>query len=271
MRLRLSITALVLGLYACASAPVDHRPPETRHTEAILPVNGSTLVRVPGAVAAHRHDLTGHHLESYDDLPATLERPGDGEFRVHARTSAAFTLSFFDKAGDEVERMRVTVATRELLGRFREIERLLGKVDGLTVSLRDSRVVLDGALANSDTLVRDMDRILWVQEAFRDIVLNLVSISPEVYEASRKRMEMDIRAALGHDGVKLRWVQGTYLIEGEVASTAERELAEAITQTHLPPMMGSVALRDNLLVLGAKKFSIRNFLKVRDRAPASAP
>lgn len=265
------VTLVAAILTACASQAPAPAPPPERRTAMLLPVNAVSLVEVKDAVRASRYDLTGNDHATYAEVPAELERDGLGFFRLRARGQATFSVAFFGGNGNVVERRQVTVANPVLLGRFREVERLLARIEGLEIRLQEDRVLLDGALTNADTLVADMDRLLKVQEAYRDIVYNLVAIAPSVYEACRKRMEADLHAAFGGQAVAVRWVQGTYLLEGAVASAEDRDRAEAIVQTHLPVMMGSVAIRDNVLLQGAKKFSIRNFLRVtgQDRAPAS--
>ena len=169
--------------------------------------------------------------------------------------------------GKIARKLIYNVITNDLSNKVLTIRKLLQDIEGISIESVDDKIVIDGELV----VPRDLDRILQVQEAYKDVVFNLVSLSKISREAIARRMQKEINEDPGGVNVTVRIINDTFFLFGKVDSTADRERAETIAQTYLPEMMGSPSLRDNVLTLGAKKFSIRNMIQVEEPPPAPTP
>jgi hypothetical protein len=253
--------ALSLSLFSCAgTAPKQAAAPEPAEDNVMAAVGTVDVV-----------DLEGRAEQVWAANRAVVEaQPGDrpGQWKIMALKKGVSAVNFYASDGKLVRRVVYQVVAGDLLSKLRTLKQLVAGVPGLDLQIIDDKIVIDGNLARHETVVRDMDRLMTVQEAYKDIVLNLVGISPVVYEDARKKMEEEIRKDVRALGVAVRFEGGTYLLVGEVADPAQRARAEAIVETYLPPILGSPSIRDNVLVLGAKKYSIRNLIGVHEPAGA---
>ncbi len=159
------------------------------------------------------------------------------------------------------------IITTELSSKVLTIRRLLQDIEGISIESVDDKIVIDGELV----VPRDLDRVLQVQEAYKDVVFNLVTLSKISREAIAKRMQKEINDDPAGVNVTVRIINDTFFLFGKVDSSADRDRAETIAQTYLPEMMGSTAIRENIISLGAKKFSIRNMIQVEEAPPAPSP
>ncbi|MGZ3741471.1 MAG: BON domain-containing protein, partial [Bdellovibrionota bacterium] len=155
----------------------------------------------------------------------------------------------------------------ELSAKVLTIRRLLQDIEGISIESVDDKIVIDGELV----VPRDLDRILQVQDAYKDVVFNLVTLSKLSRDAIAKRMQKEINDDPGGVNVTVRIINDTFFLFGKVDSSADRDRAETIAQTYLPEMMGSPAIRENVISLGAKKFAIRNMIQVEEPPPAPSP
>jgi len=170
-------------------------------------------------------------------------------------------------SGKVARNIKYSVITNDLSNKVLTIRRLLQDIEGISIESVDDKIVIDGELV----VPRDLDRILQVQEAYKDVVFNLVTLSKISREAISKRMQKEINEDPGGVNVSVRIINDTFFLFGKVESTSDRDRAETIAQTYLPEMMGSPSLRDNVLTLGAKKFSIRNMIQVEEPPPSPTP
>src|SRR3989338_6158891 len=84
-------------------------------------------------------------------------------------------------------------------------------------------------------------------------------------------MQREINDDPGLANVQVKIMNDTFFLLGKVDNSFDRERAETIAQTYLPEIMGSPAVRDQILKEGAKKYSIRNLLTVEESPPAPPP
>lgn len=169
--------------------------------------------------------------------------------------------------GKIARKLIYNVITNDLSNKVITIRRLLQDIEGITIESLDDKIVIDGELV----IPRDLDRILQVQEAYKDVVFNLVTLSRISREALAKRMQKEINEEPGGVNVSVRIISDTFFLFGKVDSTADRDRAETIAQTYVPDQMGSPALRDNVLSPGAKKYSMRNMIQVEEAPPSPTP
>jgi len=170
---------------------------------------------------------------------------------------------------DEV--LRYSLVGKNVAEALENVSRLLRGIDGISITAGDRIISVSGQLLHPETVFQEYDRILQVQDAYRDTVLVVISLSDQLFEASARQMQAEIGRVAGAEGVKVRWLNGTFLLEGEAANAAARDRAEAMAEVLLPPMQGSQAVKETVLVMSARKYSIRNFIHAAEenRAPAS--
>jgi hypothetical protein len=160
------------------------------------------------------------------------------------------------------------VICTQVADELKNVTELLRGIPGIQVDVFADVVRISGALTRPETVVNDYDRIYQAETLFT--CLNTVTIADSLYEAAALKMQQEIEKLDGASEVKVRVLNGTFFLEGEAANAVVRERAEAITTTLLPPMKGSAAIRANAIALGAKKYSVRNFIQVNERVPSSS-
>jgi pilus assembly protein CpaC len=82
-------------------------------------------------------------------------------------------------------------------------------------------------------------------------------------------MQKEINDDPGGVNVTVRIINDTFFLFGKVDSTADRDRANTIAETYLPELMGSPAMRENVISAGAKKYSIRNMIQIE--TPPDSP
>jgi len=189
------------------------------------------------------------------------------QFRVSGIKKGTSDLIISQDNGKIARKYKYTVIAGELSSKVLTIRRLLQDIEGITIESVDDKIVIDGELV----VPRDLDRVLQVQEAYKDVVFNLVTLSKISREAIAKRMQKEINDDPGGVNVTVRIINDTFFLFGKVDSSLDRDRAETVAQTYLPEMMGSVAVRENAITLGAKKFSIRNMIQVEEPPAAPTP
>jgi pilus assembly protein CpaC len=189
------------------------------------------------------------------------------EFRVSGQKKGDSSLIIYTMSGKIGARYVYHVTSNELSGKVLTIRRLLQDIEGITIESVDDKIVIDGELV----VPRDLDRILQVQDAYKDVVFNLVTLSKLSREAIARRMQKEINDDPGGVNVTVRIINDTFFLFGKVDSSSDRDRAETIAQTYLPEMMGSPAIRENVISLGAKKFAIRNMIQVEQPPEAQPP
>ncbi len=169
--------------------------------------------------------------------------------------------------GKIARKLIYNVIMGDLSNKVLTIRRLLQDIEGISIEAVDDKIVIDGELI----VPRDLDRIIQVGDAYKDVVMNLVTLSKISRDAIARRMQKEINEDPGGVNVTVRIINDTFFLFGKVDSTSDLQRAETIAQTYLPEMMGSPALRDNVLSLGAKKYSIRNMIQVEEPPPSPTP
>jgi pilus assembly protein CpaC len=190
------------------------------------------------------------------------------QLRVNPLKTGSTSLIISMENGKIAKRYIYNVIKGDLSAKVFTIRHLLEDIEGITIAGLDDKIVIDGELV----VPRDLDRILQVQEAYKDVVLNLVTLSKLSRDAIAKRMQKEINDDPGGVNVTVRIINDTFFLFGKVDSTADRERAETIAQTYFPEIMGSAAIRENVISTGGvKKVSIRNMIQVEDPPPSPAP
>lgn len=184
-------------------------------------------------------------------------------FNVVGLKKGTTSVSFLDDKGTIRKTIIYNITAADLRSRVAAVKDLLFDIEGITIREVEDKIVIDGELI----VPRDLDRILAVSSAFPEI-LNLVQLSKLSRDAIAKRMQKEINDDPAGANVQVKIMNDTFFLLGKVDSSSDRERAEIIAQTYLPEIMGSEALKNQVLVAGTKtKAGIKNMIMVEDPAP----
>lgn len=189
------------------------------------------------------------------------------QLRITGQKKGSSSLIVSYENGKTARKITYTVTATDLSGKWSTVRHLLQDIEGITIEIVDDKILIDGELV----VPRDLDRILQVEAAYKGEIMNLVTLSRVSRDAIARRMQKEINDDPGGVNVTIRIINDTFFLFGKVDSAADSTRAETIAQTYLPEMMGSVAIRDQALALGAKKFTIRNMIQIEQPPPSPAP
>ncbi len=136
----------------------------------------------------------------------------------------------------------VVIVKNELNQVANEVKNLLTGVEGIDIKILSGKVVLDGQVI----LPSDMERIFNVLKQYNDThkgkFINLVTLSPLAYS---KIVEL-IRQEINNSAVKVRYINGWFILDGIVDTAEEKIKANEIAQTYIP---------DSILTVSSDSFS----------------
>jgi pilus assembly protein CpaC len=137
------------------------------------------------------------------------------------------TLSIHDKKGTKIFEYRIEVRDTKLTRIVREIRALLNEIEGISIKIVNERVVVDGKVVHPE----DLNRIVAVLKQYGNDAASLVEVSPFAQQKIAEIIEREIN----NPDVQVRARNGKYILTGEVNSTFEKDNAELIARTYLPP------------------------------------
>lgn len=137
------------------------------------------------------------------------------------------TLSIHDKKGTKVFEYRIEVRDTKLTRIVREIRALLNEIEGITIKIVNEKVVVDGKVVHPE----DLNRIVAVLKQYGPDAASLVEVSPFAQQKIAEIIEREIN----NPDVQVRARNGKYILTGEVNSTFDKDNAELIARTYLPP------------------------------------
>lgn len=139
------------------------------------------------------------------------------------------TLSIHDKKGTKLFEYRIEVRDSTLTKTVREVRSLLSDIEGISVKILNDKVVIDGKVVHPE----DLNRVVAVTKQYRpDMVSSLVEVSPFAQQKIAEIIEREVN----NPDVQVRARNGKYVLTGEVNSTFEKDNAELIARTYLPPL-----------------------------------
>jgi hypothetical protein len=215
---------------------------------------------VVGAIDVLDLDFDPNPVPVVGNTKAISVEPGatPRQLRVSALRKGTSSLVIYGLDGKIGEKLVYYVINNDLSNHVLTIRRLLGGIDGVVVESVSDRIVIDGQILDP----KQYDKIETVAGSYGGEVMNFVTISPLVYEDRARRMEAHIQKDAGGRDVHVLYLNDTYVLVGAVKRAADRDRAEAIAQMLLPEILSRPAIRAGLMVLGAKKYSIRNLIEV---------
>lgn len=186
------------------------------------------------------------------------------QVRIKPIKKGTTTIQFDAPDGKVYKRINYNFPAGPLAEKVTVIRKLLQDVEGITIEAFDDKIVIDGELI----VPKDFDRILQVQEAYKDIVFNLVSLSKISRDAIARRMQKEINDDPGGVNVQVAIKNDTFFLTGKVDNAGDKERADWIAQTFMPEYQGSLSINNAVLKDTVKRFSIRNLIQVEEAPPA---
>ncbi|MES3037563.1 MAG: BON domain-containing protein [Bdellovibrionota bacterium] len=295
MRIFLSvIISISMHSFAVAKTGDARKPAQAKEdpsdkVEAPVPQADVGLVPVEGAeYEVQFEDLKAFRKSQFVNLTLGIEQdlklptlPDNIEFKGDFRkiTNAAIskemnilkfipkaegfaTLTIHDKSnGKIVAEYRIDVKKSKLDKIVKEVQALLGDIEGINIKIVNNRVVIDGQIL----LPKDMSRIYNVANQFGDQVSSLVTLSP----LAQKKIAEFIARDINNPEVEVRAVNDKFILQGFVASADERDRAEIIAKTYVPDIIVEAAEEKG--VIKRRKPAndgVINLLQIKEGAPA---
>jgi len=182
------------------------------------------------------------HEEKYKDLPADLKPKGDFRkittfkqdagskvLRFTPTADGVGTLTLHDKKGKKIAEYRLVVKKNKLDTVAREMQSLLGDIEGISIKIVNGKVVVDGQIL----LPRDYNRIYKVVKEFGENASNLVTMSP----VAMKKIAEYIAREINNPEIEVRSVNDKIFLTGTANSNEERANAEIIAKSYIPPVV----------------------------------
>jgi pilus assembly protein CpaC len=139
-----------------------------------------------------------------------------------------FTLKEM-KSEKIVAEYRVEVRKSKLDAVVREMQSLLGDIEGINIKIVNNKVIVDGQIL----LPRDMNRIYNVVSQFNDQAASLVTLSP----LAQKKIAEFIARDINNPEIEVRAVNDKFILQGVANSEDEKSRAEIIAKTYVPALI----------------------------------
>jgi pilus assembly protein CpaC len=151
------------------------------------------------------------------------------------------TMVILDRNKRKLYEIIIKVDKSTLVKAAQEIKGLLNDIEGITVNIVGSRVIIDGQVL----LPKEIDRIELVVSQFKDQASSLVTLSP----VAEKKIAEVIEREINNPEITVRAVNKNFVIEGQAENEDERKRAILIAKTYVPDFVplagGKVSERKN--------------------------
>lgn len=158
------------------------------------------------------------YSDAVDSLRFTPKREGLCTFTLKEMTT-----------GKIVAEYRIEVRKSRLDAVVREMQSLLGDIEGITIKIVNNKVIVDGQIL----LPRDMNRIYNVVSQFGDQASSLVTLSP----LAQKKIAEFIARDINNPEIEVRAVNDKFILQGVASSEDEKNRAEIIAKTYVPAII----------------------------------
>lgn len=159
-------------------------------------------------------------------------RTGSHEILVNATGVGQTNIIVWDS--EQVrEEHSVIVTHRDVTQLTKELESLLGEIEGVKVRTVGSKVAVEGEVFSK----KDIDRVSAVLQNI-DGVINLTKMSTLLKQILSKEIEKSIN----NKGVTVRNAKDSFLLEGRVSSQAEKERAEKVASAYTDAVVSVIAV-----------------------------
>ncbi|PIS11224.1 MAG: pilus assembly protein, partial [Bdellovibrio sp. CG10_big_fil_rev_8_21_14_0_10_47_8] len=170
-----------------------------------------------------------------------------------------FTLKEM-KTGKIVAEYRLQVRKSKLDAVVREMQSLLGDIEGISIKIINNKVIVDGQIL----LPRDMNRIYNVVGQFGDQASSLVTLSP----LAQKKIAEFIARDINNPEIEVRAVNDKFILQGVASSEDEKTRAEIIAKTYIPALIIEKSELDGVVKRPKPaNDGVINLISVRPAAP----
>lgn len=185
------------------------------------------------------------------------------QFKLHGLKVGSSSLVFMKEDGQVARRMMFNVISDEMANAVVNVRGMLRGVEGAIVKAVDEKVVIEGELLHP----KDFDKILAVQQAYgNNLILILATINKKIYDDAAQKMQSEIRSSRRGADISVKYINGTYILDGEVDDYNDKQRAESIVQAFVPEALSSHALSSGLITQGGMKSTIRNVIVIRKKS-----
>lgn len=155
-------------------------------------------------------------------------------FRFTPKTEGFATLTVHDKRNNRiVAEYRIDIKKNKLDKVTREIQALLGDIEGITIKVVNNKVVVDGQIL----LPKDLSRIYSVVSQYGDQAASLVTLSP----LAQKKIAEFISRDINNPEIEVRALNDKIVLQGWAKSDQEKVDAETIAKAYMPDVVVDVA------------------------------
>lgn len=244
---------VVVAAVAAAQAPVTPAPedlmdPEIEGNDRKQAYNLNLIIGLPQdlefPVLPPDIKLTG----DFARITRAQRIKGSPIIRFNAKkvsTPKVGTLVVLDRNKRVLYEVIIKVDKSTLVKTAQEIRGLLNDIDGISVNIVGSKVIVDGQVL----LPKDVDRIELVISQFKDQAATLVTLNP----VAEKKIAEVIEREINNPEIQVRAVNKNFVIEGQVESEAEykriQDIAKAFAPDFVPLAGGRVSERKNHQIL----------------------
>ncbi len=150
------------------------------------------------------------------------------------------TFTIHDASGKLIQEYSLTVRENKLTNVLKEMQMLLGDIEGINFKIINNKVVVDGQIL----LPRDMNRIYNVVKQFGDQQADsLVTLSP----LAQKKIAEFISRDINNPEIEVRAVNDKFILQGVAGSEDEKARAEIIAKTFVPSVILDKAEQDQVV------------------------
>ncbi len=253
--LSLSMGALAIFVLICASAPLasaqrggdsDYADDEdAKYIHLTIGLEETIdLPKLPKRISMkgdYARIVTATRTDDLKSLKLVPKREGFRSLTIHDK-----------RTGKMLVKYRIEVKKSQLDKVVRELQSLLGDIEGISIKVMNARVVIDGQVL----LPKDLRRIGGVVKQYGDQVVSLVAMSP----LAMKKIAEFISRDINNPEIEVRTVNDWIVLEGYANSEAESQKAESIAKLYMPEIVNYVAPNDEQLTA-----------TVANRKPAGVP
>lgn len=154
-----------------------------------------------------------------------------------------------------LKKYTVSVRETDLTRVAHEMKSLLGEINGITISIINNKVVVDGEIF----VPRDMKRIYNVVKEYGDKATSLVTLSA----SAQNKVAQFIEREIGNPNITVKAANEKFILRGTVSTKEERENANIIAQLYAPGVVTDPAVQSGVVRDRNVKSVIINLIKVQ--------
>ena len=159
------------------------------------------------------------------------------------------------EGGNILKKYTVSIRETDLTRVAHEMKSLLGEINGITISIINNKVVVDGEIF----VPRDMKRIYNVVKEYGNKAASLVTLSA----SAQNKVAQFIEREIGNPNITVKAANEKFILRGTVSTKEERENANIIAQLYAPGVVTDPAVQSGVVRDRNVKNVIINLIKVQ--------